>query len=191
MKKLSDIVCGALILMICVTSFTLISCKKNKTADVINNSNTDSTVNINNNPNDTLAYNTIQATINDTLYTFNVGTKDTGYIQTGTVRGVSGWDADINNSNTIIIDFKTALKTPVDVGSYLISPRLVDISFATQGATTFYQNIAGKSSNTVSAVISAISSTSIEGTFEGDIYFNGDKTSTKETITNGRFNFTK
>jgi hypothetical protein len=183
MKKSLNIF-SSIVIIICTMSVVFTSCKKS--TSVTNNNST-----INNNPNDTLAANTIQATINDTLYTFNVGTRDTGYIQTGTVREISGWDADINNSNTIIIEFKTPLKIPVDTGSYQTSPRLVNISFATQGATTFFQNIMGKSTNSVSAIITEISAISIEGTFEGDIYFNGDKTLAKETITNGRFNFTK
>jgi hypothetical protein len=183
MKKIAYVFSITIIVIV-----VAVGCKKSTPGNTTNLNNTN---NNNPNPNDTLAYNTIQATINDTLYTFNVGTKDTGYIQTGTVRVISGWDADINNSNTIVIDFKTPLKIPVDSGAYQIAPRLVNISFATQGATTFYQNVTGKSSNSVSAVITAVSATSIKGTFEGDIYFNGDKTLAKETITNGRFNFTK
>ena len=191
MKNPLSNLCNTTIIMLCIISLTITSCKKGSSSSP----NNDTSVNKNNNPNDTLAFNTIQATINDTLYTFNVGTKDTSFIKVGsTVREVSGWDSDIDNSNSIAIDFVTPGKTKADTATYTeaSTTKEIEIFFATQGATIYYQDAFSKSNpNIVKGVITAVSDTSIQGTFTGDIYFNGDKTLDKKSVTNGRFSFTK
>ena len=184
MKRAYTIIYSIAAITGCLLALTFTACKKSSAGNTKTGGSTT--------PVDTV--NVITATINDTNYIFNIGPLDTAFLKgTATIREVAAWDSDIGNSNTVKIDFQTPAKVATTLGTYdEIGSMHAALYFATQGATIYFQDINSKSDkNPVTATITEITDSSIRGTFQGDIYFNGDKTQFKETVTGGKFNFRK
>jgi hypothetical protein len=138
--------------------------------------------------------NTITATINDTVYTFNNKFLDTTIAEASDSEiGVEMTAQDLNlNTITLIIADRNAipLKTTT-YGSTGDTVRLAGMGFAS--LLSNYSNLSDPpGSNPLTITVNSITSTSIQGTFKGTIFLNGDTTSAdKKTVTNGTFSFTK
>jgi hypothetical protein len=139
-----------------------------------------------------LPSNTIQATINSKTSTFNIRTFATRTGTPGTphyvilltgltdsttlagsiylsIQGVNNITTTAYNENSTINNASI---------SYINNIGLVGNNFS-NGYTT---------SNPFTIVVTSINSQSIQGTFYGNIFHNGDSAQTLETVTNGKFN---
>jgi hypothetical protein len=144
-------------------SVLLVSCKKSKSGG--------------------LGQGNVQATIDGTTTTFNIaagistnGGKDIDIVSSnGTTAGSTGLEIDISDNNAIVTGTYHD-KSLNNTGLFLSLP-----------SGDFYAN-AELVNTPIAITVTSISSTQIQGTFQGDIYLNEDSTSTKKTITNGKFN---
>jgi hypothetical protein len=105
-------------------------------------------------------------------------------------------DATMGTSVVTIVLFNNA--GSITTGTYIDSVSSattvdVDYTFPAQnldyfGGTSAYLAASKTIANHTKVVISYIDSTSIRGTFSGDLFLQGDATAAKKTITNGDFN---
>ena len=167
------------------------SCKKssvphsNNNTDTTGNKKTDTTVN---NPTDTalldtVGTNTIVATLDGTVHTFNV-TSSASY--------TNGEDLSVFAADSY--SFTTANQFTVHVHSalYGIQPMVytnntnqeADFVYVLNGVT-YYATV---NSIKDSVTVGSFNSISVKGIFHGFAYLNEDTTQTKITVTNGKFN---
>jgi hypothetical protein len=130
---------------------------------------------------------TITATIDGTNYTFNQGGLDSS--STGPL-----------GPEIVLIK----LDASGEMGAFAVEsdaafvPKVYgangDIHSMTQFGASL-QNInytsASPSSNPMIVTVTAVTPTSIQGTFQGNIYLNGDTTKAVKVVTNGQFNYSK
>jgi hypothetical protein len=126
----------------------------------------------------------VQATINDTTTTFNIagGTSTNGGKEiditsaNGTGSTATQFEIDIQDTSAAITTGTYHDKSLNNTGFFLTLP-----------SGDYYDN-AELVTNPITITVTSISSTQIQGTFQGDIYLNEDSASTKKIITNGKFN---
>jgi hypothetical protein len=139
-----------------------------------------------------LPVNTITATINDTVYIFNQDVLDTTIYDNGNT-GILLEAKDLN-LNTTILQISTSNNvplTPTTYGRYGDTLHLSTFGYISP-ASYSYGTVAPAPTNGLTIAVTTLTSTSIQGTFKGTIYFDTDTTSAdKKTVTNGTFNFTK
>lgn len=140
------------------------------------------------------------ATLNGTSKNFGVSATGikafqggvTGYAALGAVSLPSGEELDINIDNGLSGDSivagtysDTSSRFDIDL-QYLVSPT----GDSYEGGTDIDGSQSGTSglSNHLKLVITSITATTISGTFSGNMYLNGDPTSTVIAVTNGNFN---
>ncbi len=173
---------------------TISSCKKNNPTNT-NKSNTDTTGNnnktdttVNNNPTDTalldtVGVNTIVATLNGTVTTFNLASS---------ASYTNGEDLSVFAADGY--NFSTANQFEVSVHSsqYGIKPMIytnttnetADFVYVLNGVN-YYASV---NSIKDSVTVGSFNSVSVKGIFHGSVYLNEDTTQTKITVTNGKFN---
>jgi hypothetical protein len=149
------------------------------------------------NGNNSLPVNTIEVNINGTDYTFNKNTFDTVII--------SPAEADIP-----LYEFRASLDTGINSKTFaitLVSDNLDSIKSYTEfnypnnwGYVTYSRdtthyfeydyNSENPHSTPVTINITSVTSSTIQGTFNGDLFLDGNDDSAKATVT-GRFNFNR
>lgn len=116
----------------------------------------------------------------------------TGYAAIGAVSISTGEEIDINIDNSLSGD-SIVPGTYSDTSSRFV----VDLQYNTSALGDSYeggtetdgsQSGATGVSNHLKLVITSITATTISGTFSGNMYLNGDPTSTVIAVTNGSFN---
>ena len=172
------------IFLIALFVVSVVACKKGNT-------------NANDNRNDTVAVNTIVATIGDSTYTFNKKAFDTLYVQDPANNGLDELelkaflDTSVNATGFSILIFSSDVDTAKTYSEY---------NYYTEGFGNMYYTLNNKYTfdadgesqlNPVTVTVTSILSTSIKGTFKGDIHLNGYIDSAKVVVTNGKFNFRK
>jgi len=138
--------------------------------------------------------NTITATINDTVYTFNNHVLDTTIYQSSDSElGIElvAEDLDLNTIGLIMADRHAAPLKATTYGSTGDTTHIGGMQFQLHLGS--YSNLSFPSGpNPLTITVNTLTSTSIQGTFKGTIFLNGDTASAnRKTVTNGTFNFTK
>jgi len=132
--------------------------------------------------------NTIIATIDDTVYTFNQNIQDTTaalYSDSVIYLGASDPNSD---QAVIILRSDTAFATRTyNADTSFDHVALFDVILS----SSQYENSVPQTNNPLTVIVTAITDTSIQGTFGGNIYLNGDTTKALKVVTNGKFNFRK
>jgi hypothetical protein len=136
--------------------------------------------------------NIVTATIGGTNYTFNlhvIEAIDTlGNLQ---VTQIAGSDADSDHIGIIFQSVGNPTATTYSE-SQKTAQLIIGISKDSVTYFSYYPNfspVTNITSNPVTITIDSISSTSIQGTFQGEIYLTSDTTvPTKKAVTNGKFN---
>ena len=160
-----------LIIVVFISIVTFLSCKKSNTS---------------------LPSNTIQATINGKISTFNFGVSA---LRTGTpgtphyVIALTG----LTDGTTLAgsISFSVQGVDNITTATYNENSIINNASITYIDNIDLFGNIFSNghpTSNPFIIVVTSLNSTSIQGTFYGDIFHNGDSTQTLETVTNGKFN---
>jgi hypothetical protein len=132
--------------------------------------------------------NTIIATIDDTVYTFNQNIQDTTaalYSDSVIYLGAS----DPNSDQAVIVlrsDSAFATRT-YNADTSFDYAAVFDITFSSSN----YESTIPQLNNPLTVIVTAITDTSIQGTFSGNIYLNGDTTKALKVVTDGKFNFRK
>jgi hypothetical protein len=139
-----------------------------------------------------LPANTITATINDTNYIFNTNIIDTSVYSNGTLLlELSATDLNLNKA-VLAIESTTTLTATAYGGLSGDTTNEAVFGILLPNTTQYSSGFPPSASNPITITVSSLTSTSIQGTFKGTIFFNGDTTSTsKKTVTNGTFSFTK
>jgi hypothetical protein len=157
------------LILFAILAVVLLSCKKSNSGSPIN---------------------TITATIDDSVYTFNTKTIDTtlysgGYIQRGVIA------TDLNLRTATVLFGSSTILTPTTYGLFGDTVHLGAFQVSYPNSTIYFVAKA-TSTSPLTVTVNSITSTSVQGTFRGTIYLNGDTTSTnKKVVTNGSFYFTK
>jgi hypothetical protein len=159
------------IILFILVSIVFVSCKKGNSAT----------------PN-----NTITATIDGINYTFNKGIIDTSVANGYPLIVVGATDAD---SNAVLLEIET-LSGVFTTTTYGLPNDTSNIAgFLVSNPISAYTNNEDKPRPPFTVTVTSLKSTeagiSIQGTFQGNIYLNGDTTQTPKVVTNGKFNFTK
>jgi len=130
----------------------------------------------------------ISATVNDTSATFN----NSALAINTTANGVYGISITgfADNSNQISINISGP--NPVTTGTYSFSTRgtgdQLSMGYSIPPNITYIQD-STSTANYATVVITAISSTSVQGTFTGDLkLFSGTSVVKTKSVTNGTFN---
>jgi hypothetical protein len=139
--------------------------------------------------------NAITATINDTVYTFNNHILDTTiYESSDSELGIELSAQDLN-LNTILIVIANAHAAPLKTITYGLSGdsnHLSEMEYESTVQTNYASGFPEAIENPFTVTVNSLTSTTIQGTFKGTIFLNGDTTSAnKKTVTNGTFSFTK
>jgi hypothetical protein len=164
---------SVLIIVVFISVVTFLSCKKSNTS---------------------LPSNTIQAIINGKTSTFNFGVFAT---RTGTpgprIPNYVILLTGLTNSTTLAGSISLGVQ-----GVDTITTATYNENSSTNNASiTYINNIdlfgnifsnGHATSNPFIIVVTSLNSKSIQGTFHGDIFNNGDSAQTLETVTNGKFN---
>jgi hypothetical protein len=171
------------IFLFTILGMMLVACKKSKTSSQVNP--------------DTLPVNTIVATINGAVRTFNINVFDTAETQTGSFTEYTRLVRAYENGN----GDSTFLGLDIESHSMITTKTYTDTSIISQdnlqaflaNAQTGFENGRIKSSP-FTINVTSITPTSIQGTFNGPLYFrdeNDNLTQTKVMVTNGLFNINK
>jgi hypothetical protein len=160
------------IILLSTTAIMLFSCKKSKS--------------------DNLPENTITATINDTDYVFNkTFTSETIIDPPELIYIALAADSTLPFAT---FDLAVAMLNgkPITPGVYVEtadSSRIVSGELQIQGSPNY--ETAGTKTDPFTVTITSINATSVQGTFHGNVYKNGDSLQTKKVITNGKFNMNR
>jgi hypothetical protein len=160
------------IILFTITGMLLLSCKKNSAGHI--------------------ATNTITATIDNTNYAFNQSVASvSGVTSLFSLYETVGYDSTINPVANCILQISSKEK-------------LTNQTFGKVGDTTttamfeydqngFKYKTASKNTATTAftVTITSINGSSIQGTFQGNIFSEGDTTMTKKVITNGKFDIAR
>lgn len=129
--------------------------------------------------------NNLSVSINGTALTFN-----NALIASNTSAGgaydlqIVGFNGTAGTSDALYLNVNSS--SPIGPGTY-VDGQTAEIGYAVQsGGTVTYSN-AMSPTNPISITITSINSTSVTGTFKGDL-FSGSTSSTKKVLTNGQFN---
>jgi len=178
MKKLFS-----LLVIAPVFAILFASCAKKSTAT--NPINTDTIVV---NKPDTVPANTLIATIDDTVYTFNKVTRDTSASAPGTnlilIEAV-----DVDSNQIVLLFISKNPITNITYGSTGDTTNEVAIAMTYYTSSYWASAFPATESNPATVTVTSISSSSIKGTLKGYIYLDGDSTAAYKPITNGKFNF--
>ena len=139
--------------------------------------------------------NAITVTINDTVYTFNNHILDTTIYQASDSElgiELSAQDLNLNTITLVIVDADVAPLKAITYGLSGDTNHLSIMEFQSTNQTNYTSGFPASVLNPFTVTVNSLTSTSIQGTFKGTIYLNGDTTSTsKKPVTNGTFSFTK
>jgi hypothetical protein len=139
--------------------------------------------------------NTITATINDTVYTFNNNILDTTiYESADSELGIElrAQDVNLNTIIFVIANANAAPLKPITYGSSGDTSHLSEMLFTTTKQTLWGTGFPPSVENPFVVNVTTLTSTTIQGTFKGTLFFQGDTASAdKKTVTNGTFSFTK
>ena len=170
------------IILFAVLITAIASCKKSDTGNPGSNNPGNSSK-----PDTTpAATNTIEATIDDTAWVFPNDVSAHIFPIGG------GQDLTFTGDNTAghTIQFSVSAPGTLTTGIYtdLDNPNYpVGIDYELEGYTYIFSNIRQVTSP-FTVAITSLTSTSVEGTFDGIVYFGFDSTSESRKITNGKFN---
>jgi hypothetical protein len=161
------------IILLAAIPMLLLSCKKNKS--------------------DNLPENTITATINDTDYVFNTNFASETFINPPEIAYVA-LAADSTLALASSFDFAVIMLNgkPITPGVYIETGdpgKTASAELQVQGSTSY--ETAGTKTDPFTITVTSINSTSVQGTFHGSIYEDGDSLKTKKVITNGKFNMNR
>jgi hypothetical protein len=160
------------IILLAAMPLLLLACKKSKS--------------------DNLPENTITATINDTDYVFNTNFTSQTVIDPPEIFYV-GLAAD-STLPAASFDFAVGMLNgkPITTGVYTETgdpTKIASAELDIQGLPHY--ETAGTKADPFTVTITSINTTSVQGTFHGNIYKNGDSLQTKKVITNGKFNMNR
>lgn len=131
---------------------------------------------------------TITATIDGTPQTFNFGATahldNTAGFNTLSIIGIKSASA----SDSMIIEVTSA--SPIAAGTYTGANSEADMSYTITAGTLVYQFDGSNQASSTDVVISSISATNVQGTFNGTIELIYGSGPASKTVTNGKFNLT-
>jgi len=164
---------SVLIILVFISIVIFLSCKKSNTS---------------------LPSNTIQATINGKTSTFNFGVFAT---RTGTPGPRTPYYVILLEGFTDSTVYSGSINLGVQSIDSITAATYNENSTMNNASITYInnKNLLGNifsnghpTSNPFIIVVTSLNSKSIQGTFQGDIFYNGDSSQTLETVTNGKFN---
>jgi hypothetical protein len=138
--------------------------------------------------------NTITATINDTVYTFNTITTDTSLSNPNYNEiYMTAADTLYGAKRNLRFLITTPIATPFIDSTYDNITTIgygPEFSFGTSGASSSYTSVSRISTPFV-VTITKLTNTSLQGVFEGTVYYDEDSTQQAEIVTNGKFDLNK
>lgn len=135
-----------------------------------------------------IPFNTIIATIGDTVYTFNRNIYDTATMVVGdSAILIEASDSSADLAAVVLRSDSAITTRTYNADTSFDHAGVFDIELSSSN----YENSIPQSNNPLTVIVTAITDTSIQGTFSGNIYLDGDTTKALKVVTNGKFNFRK
>jgi len=138
--------------------------------------------------------NSITATINDTVHTFNTSLIDTTiYSDSTLIVLLEATDVNLNKLAIELFARKTTPLKAITYGTTADTLHQVGVGYIAPEGTNYYSQPPYDASYPLTVNVTTLNSTTIQGTFKGTLFLNGEDTtnSSKIPVTNGTFSFTK
>jgi hypothetical protein len=160
------------IILFSLTGLLLLSCKKNSSGHI--------------------ATNTISATVDGSNYAFNQSVADLSALTSSfSLYEIVGYDSTINPVANCTVEFRSLDKfTNKTYG--IVGDTTSGASFEFDQNGFKYKTASTNTATTAFTItITGINDSYIQGTFQGNIFNEGDTTMTKKVVTNGKFDIAR